>query len=178
MTSLQAALDSVTDDASDEFSRGHTTERTAKIEPPAGEAAPLPARRRTPEDSEVDYIVLQRSLGQGKGQAEFKGPTSWALASIMLEAWARALRSGEDDAVAFAICFGDGETFRGTLAIRKRRSLAAHCRRLETFRASFCPTLSDTAAAGMLSYFLAHYVVPQPSQVKKLLSAPVAAFAP
>lgn len=149
MTLLQSVLT--------EFDVEPTTEVT--VVDAEGPGHPVSNRQRSPEDAEVERIALRR---KGSAEAQFIGPESWSLSNLMLMAWSGCLRRGEDDSVGFVIRFRDGTALEGTLNIRKRsdRDLAAHCRRVDSFRKAFCPNLSAKEATPMFRFFLSNYVVP------------------
>ncbi len=150
MTLLEGAVD--------EWATSPTTEVTAVD----GEHTPSARRQRAPEDGEVERITLRLRGPSGVGEAQLLGGTSWALAGVMLAAWAACLRRGEDDGVDFAVRFRDGQTVGGRTNIRRKagRDLASVLRRVQTFRASLCPDLSDDEAGPMFRFFLANYAVP------------------
>ena len=118
----------------------------------------LRARRsRRPEDAEIDRITLRRP--PGSAAILFDGRGALKEAQLMLDAWARGLQRGQDDAVSFEVYFGDGLVYSGIIHIRRRRdrNLARHLRREENFRAAFCPDLDSKGAANMFALFIASY---------------------
>lgn len=149
MTALEGALDGWQES---------TTEVTAPED-----GRPTIKRQRSPEDGEVERITLRLNTPSGYGEAQLLGRMSWTLSRVMLDAWAG---EGHDREVSFAIRFKDGQTLSGRVNIRRKseRNLAEHCRKVSTFRASFCPDLSAREATPMFRFFLSNYSVPAAQQ--------------
>lgn len=120
---------------------------------------PAPAERR-PRDTIADKITLRRRTGSGSGEAQFTGPDAWMLADMLLASWAPDARKSTDRTIEFSISFGDGFAYDGTMSLAgRKRSLATHVKRSDTFRAANCPELSEKEAAHLVKFFLDHYQI-------------------
>jgi hypothetical protein len=117
-------------------------------------SAGKPTRERRPGDALIERIALRRP--PGSAAVQFEGSGALSEANIMLDAWARNLPRGSNDAAQFTVRFGDGFTYIGTIHIRRKRErdLISHLRREENFRAAFCPDLTREQASGMFQLFL------------------------
>lgn len=145
--------------ALDEFTDSPTTEVT--VVDRAGRRY-TPNRQRRPDDGRVDRIRLKA----GEEEATFVGEAAWQLAALMMKNWGYRCKLGRPTAVTFFVRFGDGVTYSGTLYVSrsKRPDLAAYCRTIEAFQASFAPDLQHrtqrTQVRAMFRTFLTTYEIP------------------
>lgn len=107
-------------------------------------------------------MVERIALRCGQEEATFLGAPAWRLAALMLKDWGYRAPVGRPLDATFAVRFGDGVSYTGTLKLSrsKRPDLAAWCRTPEAFQQAFAPDLPIKRVRSMLRFFLQAYSIP------------------